>query len=244
MWYKQLPTFTSKLPPIHISSSARDKDIPDSNLLCSCTLNSVGTLQSHAIFIPESGSSLIAYDKEWWLQSCSKHLPKSECLIQLSRLLITLKQVHLSNSWYWKSLKWTQVALLSSHYLWQHKDLYFSYSLLLPSTKFKVKVVYPVNATKHTSCFWRLTADFFIFSFTLGVIVAEVVTFTGQGKSLLKLKAVLLILVPGSSTRDLHHTSSVYWCQGGNKCIHMKKLKYERERFYCAVSERCVSEEP
>lgn len=100
MWYKQLPTFTSKLPPIHISSSARDKDIPDSNLLCSCTLNSVGTLQSHAIFILESGSSLIAYDKEWWLQSCSKHLPKSECLIQLSRLLITLKQVHLSNSWY------------------------------------------------------------------------------------------------------------------------------------------------
>lgn len=35
--------------------------------------------------------------------------------------------------------------------------------------------------------------------FPLGVIVAEVVTFMGQGKSLLKLKAVLLIPGPGSA---------------------------------------------
>lgn len=64
-------------------------------------------------------------------------------------------------------------------------------------------------------------------------------------RTLLKLKVVLLIPVPGSSAwENLCCTSSVYLCQGGNKCIHMKRLKYERERFYWTVSERYISEEP
>lgn len=164
----------------------------------------------------------------------------------------------------WESLKWTQVALLPAYYLWQCKDLYFSYLLLLPSsfgsTKFKVKVIYPVcteskrngiskkmpggiQAASEDS--QQLLIFILIFSLALGIIVAVPVTFTGQDKSQLKLKVVLLIPVPGSSAwGHLCCMSSVYCCQGGNKCIHMKKLKDERERFYSTVSERCISEEP
>lgn len=137
MRYKQLPTFSSKLPLIHITSSTRET-------LQTLIFSLVVPWTQWALFNPtlflfqdQVPHSLHRMKNDGYCltASISQHLNTwfscPDCSLHLSKLTCQMHGI-------WESLKWTQIPFLSSDCLRQCKDLYFS------STKFKVKVIYPV----------------------------------------------------------------------------------------------------